>query len=339
MPSPQQLAERQAELVAAAGRKILTVSWRVLRRMSPADWWDDGTTSPLSGFVADNVTAGLKSVYNLGDAYARHTLGNPRTVKHAAPIYPRANVTPWQVYQRPVEQYRWKFAHTSNIDEALDAAQTRLEQEIEADVQRASSEAQRTVLASVATVTGYRRVIHPEMSKGGTCGLCIAAATRLYSVKELLPIHDRCHCTIMPVTEDTDPGLKLNDDDLKKLYAAVGTTNAADLKRVRVAEVTHGELGPLVVRAGQSYRSHSKAGAKAFTPPTVAEEVHKWETTLAVAEEHQALAERMIREGKTGEVEFHGEPFRINHPDKALDYYKTLIAKTKAKLQEARSRL
>jgi hypothetical protein len=34
---------------------------------------------------------------------------------------------------------------------------------------------------SAVDITGYRRVIHPEVSKGGSCGLCIAASDRVYS--------------------------------------------------------------------------------------------------------------------------------------------------------------
>jgi hypothetical protein len=53
-------------------------------------------------------------------------------------------------------------------------------------------ETTRRHLAAAEDVTGYRRVIHPELSKSGTCGLCVAAADRIYYVDDLMPIHTNC---------------------------------------------------------------------------------------------------------------------------------------------------
>ena len=112
------------------------------------------------------------------------------------------------------------------------------------DLTMAMRESARTVLADADDVIGYRRVIHPEQSRGGSCGLCVVAADRLYRKSELLPIHGRCRCTIAPVTRAHDPGAELNAADLDQLYGAAGSSRREDLKRVRVTVEQHGELGP-----------------------------------------------------------------------------------------------
>lgn len=95
--------------------------------------------------------------------------------------------------------------------------------------------------------TKYRRVIHPELSKSGTCGLCVAASTRVYSVDELMPIHTHCVCEQVEVRAGADYGQQFNEADLKELYEAAGTTKAEDLSRVRYEVTDSGELGPIIV--------------------------------------------------------------------------------------------
>lgn len=100
-------------------------------------------------------------------------------------------------------------------------------------------------------ITGYRRVIHPEVSKAGnTCGLCIAASQRFYHIPNLDPIHDNCNCTVVPIVGSQDPGLNLNESDMKRLYAAAGKkTTPKALSAVRFAPTSRG-LGKQQKRNG-----------------------------------------------------------------------------------------
>lgn len=102
-----------------------------------------------------------------------------------------------------------------------------------------------------ATVTGYRRVVRPELSAGGACGLCVAASTRLYSRGDLLPLHSRCKCIVVPTIGeaggDGDVGGAINDADLGALYDAAGSTSRKDLRRTRYKVIRHGELGSWLV--------------------------------------------------------------------------------------------
>lgn len=112
-------------------------------------------------------------------------------------------------------------------------------------------------------VVGYRRVLHPELSKTGVCGLCLVAADRRYAVAELMPIHALCKCEVAPVVEAggavEDPGKALNRADLDRVYSAGGGTDAALLKRVRIRIDEHGELGEVIAPASQRTRTPRQA--------------------------------------------------------------------------------
>jgi hypothetical protein len=124
---------------------------------------------------------------------------------------------------------------------------------------RAQSHRFLTEHADQLNITGQRRVIHPELSKGGTCGLCIAASDRVYHPGELRPIHGHCECTTLPIVDGRDPGAGLNGLDLKTLYGNAGnSTSAAALKRTRYKIDEHGELGPVLTE--RSTVPHREAG-------------------------------------------------------------------------------
>jgi hypothetical protein len=158
------------------------------------------------------------------------------------------------VYERLARQYRYERSTGVDESKALDHVLTRADVMNQMDVSLAArSEAEK--FFTEHKITGYRRVIHPELSKGGVCGMCIAATDRVYRKNALMPIHDRCHCGVMPILGGFDAGSALNDRDLSlgDLYdnAAGGSqrtgTNMADLKRTRYAVDDHGELGPVLV--------------------------------------------------------------------------------------------
>jgi hypothetical protein len=117
--------------------------------------------------------------------------------------------------------------------------------------------------ADSGDIVAYRRILHPELSQSGPCGLCIVAASRVYHKSDLRPLHNGCWCDVMPVVktgsgEILDPGFDLNEDDLKALYGAEirsgrlgpqtqSGTGRQGLQRVRLKHLQHAELGPVLV--------------------------------------------------------------------------------------------
>jgi hypothetical protein len=165
-----------------------------------------------------------------------------------------------QIFNRVAQTYRYQRSVGADHDMADRAAQARIITMVDENIQLADRLAAAQVLQQTVDldvpgpkIIGYRRIIHPELSRTGTCGLCIAASDRLYHVVDLQPIHARCKCETAAVTTDFDPGKQLNEDDLAQLYRAASgiggdpTTAAPSLKRVRYLIDEHGELGPVLV--------------------------------------------------------------------------------------------
>jgi hypothetical protein len=166
---------------------------------------------------------------------------------------------PAKLFERAAEKYRYERSVGKDHAAANDLAEQKITDLVDTNLLLSARLAQQQTLKLVqdqdARVIGYRRIIHPELSKGGVCGMCVAAADRVYKVDELRPIHARCQCTVSSVTSEHDPGFTLNQDDLDRLYdhaaeAAPGarSTSAAALKRPRYKIHHHHEYGPVLTK-------------------------------------------------------------------------------------------
>lgn len=172
-----------------------------------------------------------------------------------------------EVLNRPARVVRYLESKGASREQAEAVALKRLDALVDGNMMMAQRFAESEVINAAAnlsgsTVVGMRRIIHPELSRTGTCGLCIAASDRLYTVRELLPMHANCKCTSAPVTEEFDPADELNAVDLRQLYRDSGGTSRAHLKRTRYKVDEHGELGPTLIPV-RKYKPRSKASEKA----------------------------------------------------------------------------
>lgn len=176
-------------------------------------------------------------------------------------------VDPGQPYGRVADGYRYSVvARGETEDQARQRALVRIESVAQTDVTLAVREQVRKTLGKIPNVKGYRRILRPELSESGPCGLCTVAAFRVYRVEDLQPIHSACCCEVLPIIGGLDPGLTLNDDDLKLIYRAAGSTGGGKrqggaLKKIRVALAEHGELGPVLVDADQNFRGPRQVAA------------------------------------------------------------------------------
>jgi hypothetical protein len=233
----------------------------------------------------------------------------------------RDALDPGEPYNRVAEQYRYQVvARGSTEAEAQQAAESRLAAIAWTDVTLAVREQVRRTLgslSSIAGVEGYRRVLRPELSETGPCGLCVVAATRIYTVEDLKPMHDRCVCEVLPIIGDMDPGLFLNDEDLDRIYGGAGQRGGkrgtGRLARMRVVFTEHGELGPILVNGNHSYRG----------PREVAEAVHpdrrvRLEAQLESAEEQFARLLRREANGENVERPIQWQAARIERLEREL---------------------
>ena len=275
-------AEAQATALAAAAAGAF------------AQWYDTGAITDWSGRLAGQIESLLRITARSTDAYLARLIGmlTGKTsrplgaidvtqlrngVTHAGALARAADVFRYQQARQDAAARALLTAPTPRVPDLqapLSAAVDRVRQVTQTDVQlatRAQTTRAFTAAGEQGLITGYRRIIHPELARTGTCGLCVAAADRLYKVGELLPLHDGCHCTVAPVTAASDPGMQLNQLDFKRLYKAAGGTGRAGLQRTRYTIVEHGELGPQLVAADAKPRTARQAQAatnKAKGPKT-----------------------------------------------------------------------
>lgn len=227
-----------------------------------------------------------------------------------------------QVYQRPAEEFRRNMAVThGDVVKSLEAAHRRLDTIAETDLRLVANRAERDVYAQSKRVVGYRRVIHPELSKSGTCGLCIVAADRFYTLKELQPMHDRCKCTTAPIVKGSDPGLNLNRADLDRLYAAAGGNTRVELKDIRVKELVNGEIGPILTRAGQEIKI-----LDGFEEKTLKQQRFENKAMRATSTKWVIALEKAKRTGEPVSLALNGSIYQVDANDQALAYHKNLLA-------------
>jgi hypothetical protein len=202
-----------------------------------------------------------------------------------------ADMSTEAVLNRPARTARYLESQGASRDEAAAAAIQRLNLIIEDNLMLAQRLAEAEIIAEAtqrgAPIVGHRRIIHPELSRTGVCGLCIAAADRIYIVSELRPIHDRCKCTTAAVTTDFDPADELNKADLKMLYEDSGGTSGAHLKRTRYKIDEHGELGAVLVPR----KPYKVRGSDTASPPAPASP----ESKTDVARRHLPIFEANLR--------------------------------------------
>lgn len=205
--------------------------------------------------IVDAVEAGRREMSDLTEVYVETVLAIDGKTGTEEPVGTGDHDTLIEQWTDLVDRY------VREADEDVIAEAERILADDIEDAHRTSID--------TPTAIGYRRVIHPELSAGGTCGLCVAASHRFYHVRDLDPIHDRCKCTVLPVTEDADPGKDLNDADLQDVYRAAGTTDGPTLKQARFRVDEDGDLvtvkarkkrGPVNARDGQDREYDQASG-------------------------------------------------------------------------------
>jgi hypothetical protein len=206
--------------------------------------------------VADEILAGVRKAVRielggLADEPSRAVEPSPDWgLEHD-----RQAEDPALAYGRVADGYRWQTTMLGDSPEkAQEKAAVRIAIAAQTDVTLAvRAQYQKTM--SKQGALGWRRILHPELSQTGPCALCVVAADRVYRTEDLLPIHNRCVCEVLPVYAGADPGITLNGSDLAALYAAAGGNTRELLRRVNVVLTEHGELGPILVDGNRHYRS------------------------------------------------------------------------------------
>lgn len=239
-----------------------STSQRVQAAYDGIDWYDHdaitaaATTAGTVVHAAAQTSVGMTAAY-LTRALREMSAGTP-TVGTARIVGPlRTGVASWStVYGRVADTVRFEVSKGKTVQDAVAVGLERADAMSRTDLALARRAQARRSLETSPRVVGYRRVVHPELSRGGSCGLCIAAADRRYNRGDLMPLHQRCKCTVLPLTAAHDPGGAFDlDPAFEEAYAVSLSNRAADLKEVRMRVEEHGELGPVLTNAAHRSRT------------------------------------------------------------------------------------
>lgn len=235
----------------------------ITRMWATLDVYDPRSVDQFSMKAALQTEAAQSQVARATEAYLRSAMQlmniPQRTMRDRTLNREALRTTPLaEAYKRPAETVR--YLQAVEKPNANERGLRRIQVMADTDLTLAMRESARSTLAPVEAITGYRRIIHPELSRDGSCGLCVVASDRKYHRGDLLDIHEGCHCTVLPIVGESDPGLSLNAEDLAALYKAAGdSTSGDDLRRVRVKTEIHGDIGPVLVNADHVFSSRPAA--------------------------------------------------------------------------------
>lgn len=307
MPTPEQVAAETLVLIEAqseAREQIAQLTQAAVAAEIRAftGWYDHPAITAFAGRLAKITRAGQKQTALSTDAFAtrilRYLTGRARPVG-AVPVADLRAVPLESVYGRLADQFRyldsprghrtpeaWAGSHDPAGDKidpfprltreaVLDRVILRGATQVDDNLSLAFQHQWQADLEQASTdVIGWRRVIHPELSRSGTCGLCLVASDRQYARGDLMALHSHCVCSVLPIIGDGsgevrfDPGASLNRADLKEIYAqAGGKTAADDLYRTRFKVDLHSELGPRLTYLGHNTRTARQALADDDIPP------------------------------------------------------------------------
>lgn len=221
------------------------------------DWYDHAAITAVAAAAGQAVRAAAQTAVGMSSAYLTRVLremittGAPtaRTLRLSGPL--RAGVASWaSPYGRVADTVRFQLSLGKTLDDAIKIGLERADALVRTDLALARRAQARATFEGNQRVYGYRRVVHPELSRTGTCALCIAAADRRYNVGELMPLHQRCKCTVLPITSGNDPGGAFDQDEkFADAYRMALSNRAQDLKEVRVRYEWNNELGPVLADA------------------------------------------------------------------------------------------
>lgn len=174
----------------------------------------------------------------------------------------RNGTAPEAVYGRAVVMARTAVSRGASLSQALAQGRARAVSAAETDVMLANRAAASEIMRSDSRVVGYERVL-----SGGSCDLCAIASTQRYHTEDLMPIHNRCDCGVVPILEgsDNDSGQIINRDryrELKKSGAIDKVTAQRKASAARdVATRNHGELGPVLTDAAHDFTAEADLNA------------------------------------------------------------------------------
>jgi len=106
----------------------------------------------------------------------------------------REGADPFDVYMRPARQVWWDLSKGARFDQAVESGLTRALTLAATDLQLAKTDAIAQTFQQDTRVLAYERV-----AGDSACELCAYASGQISKADEVMPIHDNCACTAIPI--------------------------------------------------------------------------------------------------------------------------------------------
>jgi hypothetical protein len=192
------------------------------------------------GRAVPQVQAGQRQAVHLTNAYmARFSKGKLATLDmdSLTGAGVRAGVDPAEVYARPFVNVWTALGKGVDYLAAVHAGLDRARSTAEMDVALSSRAASVAYAATDDRIVGFQRV--PD---GGACDFCSLVSGQRYHSDSLMPLHNRCGCTVEPL---------MGAD--RHLFTGKLENDVVHGDGISVAVHEHGELGPLITNGADSF--------------------------------------------------------------------------------------
>lgn len=212
--------------------------------------WDDEDVGRWLSTVLPVVAGAERASSALTNAFLARALGRRPVgvaLDRVTGAAVRNGTPPADIYRRPLVTVWTALAEGVPWVDAVARGQTRASASAQTDVQLTSRATLREIGNADPGIHGFERV--PD---GDACELCLIASTQRYHTDQLMPIHDRCGCSVEPILEPT--GQIINRDRYEALAAG-------DDAAVRATIQEHGELGPVLTNADHHFTDAAELAA------------------------------------------------------------------------------
>lgn len=262
------MAERYRDALVVVRSKV---AQRVAQAWDRLGSWDRPDVERFTAVVVPTVEAGQRRAQALTDIYLSRLVGiGPVGLTESVGASTRNGTEPAAVYERPFVQLWAALGAGVDFERARAAAGARAAGSAQTDVSlsmRAAAVEWSDQAEFERRVIGWERVMDD-----GACAFCAAASTQRYKSADLLPLHDRCNCSVAPVFPETDLAIRrFNGQLLDRLKAEAQNGGRTDywnskhfkvsqdgeLQLPQVATHEHGELGRVVTEAAHDFTGPS----------------------------------------------------------------------------------
>jgi hypothetical protein len=199
--------------------------------------YDKGDVDRFISRVVPQVQSGQRQAVRLTNAYmARFTKGRPANLDLEALTGAgvRNGAAPAEVYTRPFVNVWTALSKGVPFVDAVRSGLARVTSTAEMDVALSSRAASVAYAATDDRIVGFERV--PD---GGACEFCSLVSGQRYHSEDLMPLHNRCGCTVEPL-----------------MGVPVGRSrDVVHGDGVIAAVRDHGELGPMLTNGADAFTS------------------------------------------------------------------------------------